>query len=241
MQELRCFTGLDWGRQHHQVCVMDRNGQVLGNKRFPHSGAGLRQMAEWILERTEVDVRHIGAVVETSNGPVVDTLQQHGLEVFSINPKQLDRYRDCFSMARAKDDRFDARVLAETVRRDRDLLRPVERMPSEILALREGVRQRSQLVEDKVRPTYYTHLCLNEAADRSCLPRSVQSIVHRCWCRLTNRHTLSTAAWPGRRSIAIMHIPAHDSHDGQRTTQLFGLDCQLSLTGEVLDHPQLYI
>ena len=44
--------------------------------------------------------------------------------------------------------------------------------------------------------TYYTHLCLNEAADRSCLPRSVQSIVHRCWCRLTNRHTLSTAVSP---------------------------------------------
>ena len=151
MQELRYFTGVDWGRQHHQVCVMDSNGQELGNKRFKHNGAGLRQMAQWILERTEADARHIGVVVETSNGPVVDTLQQHGFEVFSINPKQLDRYRDRFSMAGAKDDRFDARVLAETARRDRDLLRPVERLPSEILALRECVRQRSQLVEDKVR------------------------------------------------------------------------------------------
>ena len=33
--------------------------------------------------------------------------------VYSINPKQLDRYRDRFSLAGAKDDRLDARVLAE--------------------------------------------------------------------------------------------------------------------------------
>ena len=36
-----------------------------------------------------------------------------GFAVYSINPKQLDRFRDRFSPAGAKDDSRDARVLAD--------------------------------------------------------------------------------------------------------------------------------
>ena len=37
---------------------------------------------------------------------------ERGFTVHSINPKQLDRFRDRISPAGAKDDRRDARVLA---------------------------------------------------------------------------------------------------------------------------------
>jgi hypothetical protein len=38
-----------------------------------------------------------------------------GIAVFAINPKQLDRFRDRFSPAGAKDDRRDALVLASAL------------------------------------------------------------------------------------------------------------------------------
>ena len=38
--------------------------------------------------------------------------------MFSINPKQLDRFRDRYSPAGAKDDRRDAFVLADSLRTD---------------------------------------------------------------------------------------------------------------------------
>ena len=41
--------------------------------------------------------------------------------VHAINPKQLDRLRDRFSVAGAKDDRRDAYVLGDGVRTDRRL------------------------------------------------------------------------------------------------------------------------
>jgi enolase len=41
---------------------------------------------------------------------------ERGFQVYAINPKQLDRFRDRFSVAGAKDDRRDAHVLADALR-----------------------------------------------------------------------------------------------------------------------------
>jgi len=46
--------------------------------------------------------------IEVPHGPVVDALIDRGFVVYAINPKQLDRLRDRFSVAGAKDDRRDA-------------------------------------------------------------------------------------------------------------------------------------
>ena len=71
--------------------------------------------------------------IETPRGPVVESLLGRGFVVHSINPKQMDRYRDRFSVAGAKDDRLDARVLAETARLDRSHLRAVDAQMPEVV------------------------------------------------------------------------------------------------------------
>ena len=43
----------------------------------------------------------------------MDALSERGIAVFALNPKQLDRFRDRFSSAGAKDDRRDALVLVQ--------------------------------------------------------------------------------------------------------------------------------
>ena len=60
----------------------------------------------------------VGVAIETPRGPVVESLMERGIAVHSINPKQLDRFRDRLSPAGAKDDRRDARVLASALRTD---------------------------------------------------------------------------------------------------------------------------
>ena len=72
-------------------------------------------------------------------------------KVYSINPKQLDRLRDRFSLAGAKDDRLDAQVLAESVRLDRHLLREQQVFCSELVQLRDCSRLDAQLKQEKVR------------------------------------------------------------------------------------------
>ena len=114
--KLTWFAGIDWGSQKHQACVLDAAGKVLGERVFEHSGEGLLQMADWLLSFAKGDASEVGVAVETPHGPVVESLMERGFAVHSINPKQLDRFRDRLSPAGAKDDRRDARVLASAQR-----------------------------------------------------------------------------------------------------------------------------
>ena len=63
-----------------------------------------------------------------------------GLAVYSINPKQLDRFRDRFSPAGAKDDSRDARVLADALRTDLHCFRRIDPVDPAVVKLREWSR-----------------------------------------------------------------------------------------------------
>ena len=69
----------------------------------------------------------------------------------SINPKQLDRFRDRFSPAGAKDDRRDARVLADAVRTDPHCLRQLQPLDPTVVELREWSRMADDLSAERNR------------------------------------------------------------------------------------------
>ena len=57
--------------------------------------------------------------IERPDGPVVDTLLDAGVTVVVISPNQVKNLRARYGSAGNKDDRFDAFVLADTLRTDR--------------------------------------------------------------------------------------------------------------------------
>ena len=111
----------------------------------------LSQMADWLLSFATGDEREVGVAVETPRGPVVESLMERGFAVHSINPKQLDRFRDRISPAGAKDDRRDARVLASALRTDPHCLRRLEPTDPAIIELREWSRLDEDLTRERVR------------------------------------------------------------------------------------------
>lgn len=144
------YLGVDWGRAHHQACVMTTSGEVLGNQGFVHSGEGLAQLVQWCVQLTGGDASQVYAAIETPHGPVVDTLQGHGMQVYSINPKQSSRFRDRHSVSGAKDDRRDAMVLADALRTDAHAFRlcSTNRWSAKLSRL---LRSRRQLVAERTR------------------------------------------------------------------------------------------
>ena len=143
------FAGIDWGSRSHQVCVLGAEGAVLGEQAFPHSGEGLSQLLDWIPDCAGSEAHSVAVAIEIPHGPVVDSLLDRGFQVFSINPKQLDRFRDRFSPAGAKDDRRDARVLGDAVRTDPDCLRALRPLDAEIVELREWSRMVDELTAER--------------------------------------------------------------------------------------------
>jgi hypothetical protein len=98
------FAGVDWGSEQHQACLLDAAGGIKGERAFRHGGAGLAALCDWLVSIAG-DPSSVAVAIEVPHGPVVDALQDRGFAVHAINPKQLDRLRDRFSVAGAKDDR----------------------------------------------------------------------------------------------------------------------------------------
>ena len=140
------FAGLDWGFREHVACVVDGSGAVVAERTFGHGGAGLGSLSQWLRS-------HGARVValETPRGPVASALLSRGLEVRSINPRQSDRFRDRHSPSGSKDDRRDARVLANALRTDPGALRRVSAQRPEEVALGSLQRRLAWLGEDRHR------------------------------------------------------------------------------------------
>lgn len=145
------FVGVDWASRTHHVRVSDSRGRKVGERAFEHGGEGLAAMAAWLLELTRAPPHAVFVAIEVPHGPVVESLMERGFRVHSINPKQLDRFRDRFSPAGAKDDSRDAEVLADALRTDPRCLRELSPLDPLVVELREWSRIAEDLKQDRNR------------------------------------------------------------------------------------------
>jgi transposase len=145
------FVGVDWASETHHVRVSDARGRKLGARAFAHSGEGLAAMAAWILELTGAAPEAVFVAIEVPHGPVVESLMERGFRVHAINPKQLDRFRDRFSPAGAKDDSRDAEVLGDALRTDPRCFRALQPLDPVVVELREGSRMAEDLKQERNR------------------------------------------------------------------------------------------
>jgi transposase len=142
------FVGIDWGSQRHQVCVLDRDRRLVGERAVDHDGASLAQLGAWLWTLSAGQPERVSVAIEVPRGAIVEGLVERGFHVFAINPKQLDRFRDRHSVAGAKDDRRDAFVLADSLRTDRPSFRRLRLDTPQLLLLRELSRAEETLLEE---------------------------------------------------------------------------------------------
>ena len=153
LQGYKVYVGIDWAKDSHQVCVLDSERRVLGEREIKHTAAGLAGMADWIRDLADGQIDTVAIAIEVPRGAIVDLLLERGFDVYSINPKQLDRFRDRHTVAGAKDDRRDALVLADSLRTDRHCFKHLDVEDPTVVELRELVRVDGELRDELVRLT----------------------------------------------------------------------------------------
>ena len=137
------FAGVDWGGEHHQLCIVDAAGRRLTQLRVAHDVAGL---ADLDAELARFAAR-MPIAIERSEGLLVEHLQATGHAVFPVSPRISARARERYKVASVKDDRFDAFVLADTLRHEHDHWRVLP-VPSPLLAeIKALTRDRDRLLE----------------------------------------------------------------------------------------------
>ena len=138
-------AGVDWAIDDHAVCIVDGRGHQLARTMVEHTTEGLRELVGFLGRHGVAEV-----AIERPDGPVIDTLLGAELTVVVISPNQVKNLRSRYGSAGNKDDRFDAFVLADTLRTDRTRLRPLVPDTPETVALRRTCRARKDLVSDRV-------------------------------------------------------------------------------------------
>ena len=112
------FVGVDWAEAHHDVCVLDDAGAVLGRRRVPDGVAGLADLHALVADHIE-EPGEVCVGIELDRGLLVQALVAAGYAVYAVNPLASARYRERHAVSGAKSDRGDAKVLADLVRTDR--------------------------------------------------------------------------------------------------------------------------
>lgn len=227
----RYDVGVDWADQSHQLYVGDASGRKIKELEVQQTAEELATLGRWFDESRGQGIE-LWAAIEKPEGRIVEFLLDHGVVVYPVNPKALDRARDRFRMSPSKSDSFDAYVLLEFLRTDHAHLRALEPNSAEGQELKMLTRDRQRLGRQKTRLLNQIEITLKEYYPRALelfedletkialdflkaypTPQALAQLTRRSWHRFAQRdHHLSEA-----RSIELwdklnkpqLAFPAH--------------------------------
>ncbi|MFD3820754.1 IS110 family transposase [Streptomyces rubiginosohelvolus] len=148
---LRVTCGIDWAEDHHDIAVVDADARLLGKLRIDDDAAGFQDLMQLLAEHGDSPEDPIPIAIETSRGLLVACLRASGRRVYAINPMAVARYRDRHAVSRKKSDHQDAVVLANILRTDAGLHRPLPEDSDLVRAIAVLARAQQDAVWDRTR------------------------------------------------------------------------------------------
>lgn len=115
------WCGIDWAEHHHDIALVDDGGKLITKLHIDDDAAGFARLLTLLAEHGAGPETPVPITIETAHG----LLAAAGYPLFPINPMAVARYRDRYSVSRAKSDAGDAFVLANVLRTDLDAHRPL--------------------------------------------------------------------------------------------------------------------
>lgn len=155
------YVGIDWADDHHDVCVTDDTAATLAEFQIPHSVEGFVALHAAIAQH-QSDPSQVLVALETSRGLLVYNLLCQGYQVYAINPKAVNRYKDRHVLSSAKDDRLDALAQAHLLRTDRHRFKPLAPAPEQYRLLDRMCLDLRKLIDEKTRLSNQITACLKE-------------------------------------------------------------------------------
>lgn len=145
---MEAFCGIDWADDHHDVAVIDSDGQVLAHRQISDDHTGLQELLEMLGEYGDCCDQPVPVAIETSHGLLVAALRATR-PVYPINPLAAAHYRTRTALSGKKSDRADAVMLANILRTDRHEHRPLPEDSEQVQALAVLARAQQEAVWDR--------------------------------------------------------------------------------------------
>jgi transposase len=214
------LIGIDWADDHHDAAFMSETGELLAEFRFSHDQDGFDQLHARI-EQYEKAPGQVQVAIETKHGLLVHDLLRSGFTVYALNPKAVNRYKDRLRSASTKDDKLDARTMANILRTDRDLHRPIQLSTDDYRLLERLCKDLQLVIGDISRLSNRLHDSLKEwhpavlgifGLDSNIFlelvaeyltPGDVERATQDEFCRFLKKHKYSV---PGKAETAFLQL-----------------------------------
>jgi hypothetical protein len=193
--------------RHHDVALVDLDGLVLARTRISDDAAGFDRLLEVLAEHAPGhEPTGVEIAIETDRGLLVAALVAAGYRVFAINPRAVARYRERYGQAGGKSDPGDATVLANILRTDRHVHRPIPADSVLARGIRAAARQHQEAIWARQQTVnrlrsllreYYpaaletfpilTHKAAQVVLAAAPTPRAAEDLTPRCVVALLHR------------------------------------------------------
>jgi hypothetical protein len=122
---MEIYCGIDRAEDHHDIALVNRDGKLLARRRISDDAAGLAALLDLLAEHGDTPGDPIPVAIETPRGLLVACLRATGRPVYPVNPMAVARYRDRHSVSGKKSGHGDSVVLANVLRTDLAMHRPL--------------------------------------------------------------------------------------------------------------------
>jgi transposase len=119
------YCGIDWAEGHHDIAIVDQDGALVSKKRITDDPAGFTALTQLLTDAGDSAENPIPVAIETPRGLMVAAIRATGRTVYAINQMAVARYRERHTVARSKSDHADAMTLANILRVDAHMHRPI--------------------------------------------------------------------------------------------------------------------
>jgi transposase len=136
------YVGVDWADETHQIAIITSDGTCISEFEIAEDSTGLQRLQEHLELLSPVHIN-----IERPDGLLVDWFIQQGFPIF-VTPPRIAAHR---RPRRSKDDRGDARLLAQIMRAGDEDCRLLQRHSSQVETLLQLLRAFEQIQRQQIR------------------------------------------------------------------------------------------
>ncbi len=155
------YVGIDWADDHHDVHITNDTTKTLDKFQISHDCDGFANLHNKI-KSLEKEPASVSIAIETNKGLLVNDLLCTGYTVYAINPKAVNRFKDRYVLSKAKSDPIDAEALANILRTDRHMYRPLKPLPEDYRLLDRLCVDLRKMIDEKSKVINQITSCLKE-------------------------------------------------------------------------------
>jgi transposase len=143
------FIGIDWADQKYDIMILNESGKVISDLiTISKSRKDFERFLDRIRKLSPC-AQDVKVGIETPHNLIVDFLIELGYSVFALFPGSMKSFRKRYRSSGARDDEFDAFVLADVLRTDTRCWRKVDFGSDLVREIKILVQDHHTLVEQQ--------------------------------------------------------------------------------------------